>query len=126
MDCSTNCIDSVYLSCMNLIISAIINGFAVFITAYFLPGVKVDGFITAIIVAIVLGIVNFVVKPVLHLLTLPITILTLGLFSFVINALMILLVSALVSGFHVDNFWAALLFSLVLSLVSSLLHFIAG
>lgn len=111
---------------MNLIISAIINGFAVFITAYFLPGVKVDGFITAIIVAIVLGIVNFVVKPVLHLLTLPITILTLGLFSFVINALMILLVSALVSGFHVDNFWAALLFSLVLSLVSSLLHFIAG
>ena len=98
------------------------NGLAVFLTAYLLPGVKVDGIFTAIIVAIVLGIVNFIVKPILHLLTLPITILTLGLFSFVINALMILLVDYLVPGFHVDNFWAALLFSLVLSLVSSLLH----
>ena len=107
---------------MGLLINILINGLAVFITAYLLPGVKVDGFITAIIVAIVLGIVNFVVKPILHLLTLPITILTLGLFTFVINALMILLVDALVDGFHVDNFWAALLFSLVLSLVSSLLH----
>jgi putative membrane protein len=107
---------------MGLLISILINGAAVFITAYFLPGVKVDSFVSAIIVAIVLGVVNFIVKPILHLLTLPITILTLGLFSFVINALMILLVDFLVSGFHVDNFWAALLFSLVLSLVSSLLH----
>jgi putative membrane protein len=107
---------------MGLLINILINGLAVFLTALFLPHVKVDGIVTAIIVAIVLGIVNFVVKPILHLLTLPITILTLGLFSFVINALMILLVDYLVPGFHVDNFWAALLFSLVLSLVSSLLH----
>lgn len=107
---------------MSLLINILMNGLAVFLTAYLLPGVKVDGIFTAIIVAIVLGIVNFIVKPILHLLTLPITILTLGLFSFVINALMILLVDYLVPGFHVDNFWAALLFSLVLSLVSSLLH----
>lgn len=122
VDCSMKIIDSVYLSIMGLLISILINGLAVFITANFLPGVKVDSFITAIIVAIVLGIVNFIVKPILHLLTLPITILTLGLFTFVINALMILLVDRLVPGFDVDNFWAALLFSLVLSLVSSLLH----
>ncbi len=107
---------------MGILISILINGLAVFFTSYILPGVKVDSFITAIIVAVVLGIVNFVVKPILHLLTLPITILTLGLFTFVINALMILLVDYLVTGFHVDNFWAALLFSLVLSLVSSLLR----
>ena len=113
---------SVYLSCMGIIISILVNGLAVFITANFLPGVTVDNFVTAIIVAVVLGIVNFVVKPILHLLTLPITILTLGLFTFVINALMILLVDALVAGFQVDGFWAALLFSLILSLVSSLLN----
>lgn len=107
---------------MGILISILINGLAVFFTAYILPGVNVDSFVTAIIVAVVLGIVNFVIKPVLHLLTLPITILTLGLFTFVINALMILLVDYLVDGFHVDNFWAALLFSLVLSVVSSLLR----
>ncbi len=111
---------------MGLLIKILINGLAVFITANFLPGVKVDGFISAVIVAIVLAIVNFIVKPILHLLTLPITILTLGLFSFVINALMILLVDNLVSGFYVNGFWSALLFSLILSLVSSLLNYLVS
>ncbi len=107
---------------MKILINLLINGLAVFVTAKILPGVVVDSFVTAIIVAIVLGLVNTFLKPILLLLTLPVTILTLGLFAFVINALMVLIVAALVSGFQVKNFWWALLFSLVLSLVTSVLH----
>ncbi|MEN9327483.1 MAG: hypothetical protein RI947_291 [Candidatus Parcubacteria bacterium] len=103
---------------MGLIIKLLVSGLAVFITAYLLPGVIVDSFVTALIVAVVLGIINTVIKPVILLLTLPVTLITLGLFTFVINALMILLTSALVDGFDVANFWWALLFSLVLSIVS--------
>jgi putative membrane protein len=106
---------------LNLIVSAI----AVLISAYILPGVKVDGFLTAIVVAVILGAVNMFIKPIFVLLTLPLTILSLGLFYFVINALMILLVSSLVPGFKVSGFLYALLFSLVLSIVSSFLHSLA-
>jgi putative membrane protein len=95
------------------------------ITAYLLPGVKVDGFLTAIVVAVVLGIVNMFIKPILLLLTFPLTILSLGLFYFVINALMVLLVSAIVPGFKVSGFFWALIFSLVLSIVSSFLNSLA-
>lgn len=102
----------------NLLLSAL----AVFITSYLLPGVRVDNFLSALTVAIVLGVVNAIVKPILTILTLPITLLTLGLFTFVINALIILFVSSLVRGFAVDGFLAALLFSLVLSIVNSVLH----
>lgn len=111
---------------MRLIMNLLINALAVFITAYLLKGVKVDSFVTAIIVSVVLGIANVVIKPILFILTLPITILTLGLFSFVLNALIILLVSSIVEGFQVANFWWALLFSLVLSLVSSFLQSISS
>jgi putative membrane protein len=107
---------------MNILISILINALAVFITAYILPGVTVDSFWTAIIVAVVLGVVNTIVKPILTILTFPITIMTLGLFMFVLNALMILLVDAIIDGFTVDNFIWALLFSLILSVVSSLLR----
>ncbi|KKT72487.1 MAG: hypothetical protein UW69_C0091G0008 [Microgenomates group bacterium GW2011_GWA2_44_7] len=107
---------------MRLIANLLINSLAVFISAYILPGVKVDSFLTAFIVAIVLGVVNAFVKPVLVFFTLPVTILTLGLFILIINALMILLVSALVPGFRVDNLGWAILFSVVLSLVSWFLH----
>jgi putative membrane protein len=107
---------------MEILISLIINGLAVFVAAQILPGVKIDNFLTAIITAIILGVVNTFIKPVLFILTLPATILTLGLFTFFINALMILLVDAFVSGFSVENFWWALLFSLVLSMVSSILR----
>ena len=96
----------------------LLNGLAVFATAYILPGVHVSNFITAIIVGIVLGIINAFVKPILVVLTLPITIVTLGLFYFVINALLILFGAGLVPGFTVDSFWSALLFSLVISIVS--------
>ncbi len=110
---------------MRLLTLLLINGFAVFIAAYILPGVSVETFVTALVVAVVLGVINTFIKPLLLLLTLPITIITFGLFALVINGLMVLLASAIVPGFHVENFLWALLFSLVISLVSSLLNRIA-
>ena len=104
---------------MGILINLLLSTVAVLITAYILPGVKVDGFFTALVVAVVLAIVNTFIKPLVLLLTLPINILTLGLFTFIINALMILLVSALVPGFAVNGILWALVFSIVLSLVSS-------
>jgi len=111
---------------MRLIINLILNTLAVAVAAYVLPGVFVDGAVAALVVAILIGVVNVVVKPLLVLLTLPITVVTLGLFLFVINALMILLVDWLVPGFQVDGFWWALLFSLVVSLVGSFLSALAN
>lgn len=107
---------------MQFIINLLINGFAVFVTAYLLPGVHIKDFFTAILVSIVLGIANALVKPILVILTLPITIITLGIFYFVINGLLILLTSAIVPGFSVQNLWWAILFSVALSLVNWLLH----
>jgi putative membrane protein len=86
-----------------------------------LPGVIVEGFISALVLAVVLGAINMFLKPILVLLTLPINILTLGLFSLVINALLIMLASAIVPGFSVSGFWWALAFSLVLSIVTAVL-----
>lgn len=107
---------------MGFILKWLLNGLAIVITAYLLPGVRLSGFGAALIAALVLGLINTFLKPVLILLTLPINILTLGLLTFVINALLIMLTSAIVSGFSVDGFWWALLFSLVLSIVSYLLN----
>ncbi|OGH10580.1 MAG: hypothetical protein A2857_06850 [Candidatus Levybacteria bacterium RIFCSPHIGHO2_01_FULL_36_15] len=107
---------------MSLLISWVISGAAVLVTAYLLPGVHVKDFLTALIVALILGIINVTVKPVLLVLTLPINILTLGLFTLIINAAIILLVSAIVSNFKVDNFGWALLFSLVLSIINFFLQ----
>jgi putative membrane protein len=103
---------------MKIIIKILLNGLAVFATDYLLSGVLIDSFWTAIIVGLVLGVMNALVKPVLLILTLPITIITLGLFSLVINAVIILLTSALVPGFMVENFWWAALFGLVLSVIN--------
>ena len=107
---------------MNLIISLLINAAAVFATGYLLPGISIQNFWTAILVAIVLGVLNTFLKPILSILTLPITIITLGLFQLVINAVIVLLVAAIVPGFGVENFWWAILFAIVLSIVSSILH----
>ena len=93
----------------------------VFLLASFLPGVNVASYGTAVIVAIVLALLNLIVKPVLVLLTLPVTVITFGLFLLVINAVIILLVDAFISGFNVDGFWVALIFSLLLSIVQSIL-----
>ncbi len=83
-------------------------------------------FTTALVAALVLGIINAVIKPVLIILTLPINIVTLGLFTFVINAVLIMLTSLLVPGFKVDNFFSALLFGLLMSFINFFLHFLKG
>lgn len=105
---------------MNFLIRLLISTLAVLLSAYVLPGVAVNSFITALLVAIVLSLLNVIVKPILVILTIPITIITMGLFLLVINAIIIMLASSIISGFSVDNFWYALLFSIVLSLVNSL------
>lgn len=107
---------------MNLIIRLFLTAIAVVILAKFLPGVEVAGFTSAIIVAIVLALLNAILKPILVILTLPITILTLGLFLLVINACIILLADEFMGGFKVNGFWIALLFSLLLSFLQSLLY----
>ena len=99
-----------------------ISAIAVVITAFLLPGAQVDGFITALIVALVLSILNGFVKPLLQIITIPITILTLGLFLLVINAVIILLADAFVSGFAVNGFLIALIFSLILSVINYILE----
>lgn len=103
---------------MNLITRLAISTLVIFAMAYVLPGVNVDGWTAALIVALVLGIVNTFIKPILVILTLPITIITLGLFTLVIQALMVLLVEVIVPGFEVDGFLWALVFGVVLAVVN--------
>ena len=100
----------------------LISGLSVIITAYLLSGIHVDSFFTAIVVGVVLGIVNSIIKPIFILLTLPITIITLGLFTLVVNGLLVLLTSSLVPGFRVENLWWAVLFSIAISFVSWFLN----
>ncbi|WOD42130.1 phage holin family protein [Hwangdonia lutea] len=107
---------------MKLLLKLLLNAVAVFILAHLLSGVHVDGYTGALIVAVVLSVLNLLVKPILVIFTLPATILTLGLFLLVINAIIILLASNLVGGFSVDGFWWALLFSILLSILESILH----
>ena len=107
---------------MNLILRVLLSAVAVVLLAKLLPGVSVDTYVTAIIVAIVLALLNTLVKPVLVILTLPVTLLTLGLFLVVINALIILLADELISGFAVSTFWWAVLFSVLLSILQSIFY----
>lgn len=100
----------------------IINTAAIAITAYILPGVKVESIFVALVVAVVLGIINMFIKPILVILTLPINILMLGLFTFVINGLLVLLASEMVPGFHIDGFLTAVLFSIITSVISGFLN----
>jgi len=106
---------------MDILIRWLIAALAILTIAYVLPGVTVNGFFVAMVVAVVLGIVNSFIRPILLLLTLPINILTLGLLTFVINALMIMLAASIVPGFQVRSFWWALAFSLLLSLAMGVL-----
>lgn len=105
---------------MKLLVRILVTSVLVMLLAYFMKGVTVAGFEAALIVSIVLGLLNVFVKPVLVLFTLPVTLFTLGLFLLVINATIILLCDNLVSGFKVDSFWTALLFSIVLSISESI------
>lgn len=111
---------------MRILLKWIIMAAAVLIAAYLIPGVRVASFLTAVWVALFLGIVNVLLKPILILITLPINILTLGLFTFVINAVLILLASYFIKGFQVAGFWWALIYGIVLSIVHYLLNLIVG
>lgn len=111
---------------MILLLNILISTLAVLVTAKLLKGVSVDGFYTAAAVAIMLGIVNSVLAPLLIALTLPLNILTLGLFTFGITAALVQLVAAIVPGFRVASFWWALGFGVVMGIVNSALHFMAG
>jgi putative membrane protein len=111
---------------MNIILKLLATTLAVIITTYLLRGVTVDNFLIALLVAVVLSFLNAFLKPLLIILTLPITVLTLGLFLLIINALIIILTAAIVPGFEVTGFLWALAFSIILSLVSMLMEWIAG
>ncbi|MFI8378522.1 phage holin family protein [Leeuwenhoekiella sp. NPDC079379] len=106
---------------MKTLVKLILTALAVILLGYLLPGASVTSFMTALIVAVVIALLRLTVKPILVVLTLPITVLTLGIFLLVINAVIILLADYFVSGFAVDGFWWALIFSLLLSLFQSLL-----
>ncbi|MTI31495.1 phage holin family protein [Xanthovirga aplysinae] len=108
----------------DLLITVLVNGLAVYLTAYLLPSVQVKGYFDAVVAGVFISIVNAILRPVLIFLTIPITILTLGFFLLVINALMILLVSRFLSGFSVGGLWSAMLFSIVLSIINYLLGWI--
>ena len=106
---------------MKILIHWLITAVAIVAAAYILPGVHVAGFVTALIVAVVLGLINTFIRPIVAFVTLPITILTLGLFAFVVNAVMVLLAAHFVSGFVVDSFVSALEFSIILAVVHGVL-----
>lgn len=95
---------------------------AIGISAAVIPGVALSGIWAALWVAVFLGIVNVLIRPLLILITLPINILTLGLFTFIINALLILLASSVVKGFAIEGFWTAVLFGIILSIISYILN----
>jgi putative membrane protein len=107
---------------MRFILKMLVATIAVFVSAYIIPGVSVDTYITCLIVAVVLGFLNSFVKPILVILTLPVTILTLGIFYLLINALMVIITASLVKGFQVESIIAALLFGISVSVINSFLN----
>jgi putative membrane protein len=105
---------------VNILINWLISALVILVIAYVLPGVSVESFWVALVVALILGLINAVIKPIAVFLTLPIYLLTLGLFTFVIDALLVMLAGAVVPGFEVSSFWWALIFALILSIANSL------
>lgn len=103
---------------LNLLAVWIVNALALLVLPYVVPSIQVAGFGTALLVAVVLGLINTLLRPLLVLLTLPVTLLTLGLFIFVINALLFQLAGNLIDGFHVGGFWSALFGSIGYSVIS--------
>jgi putative membrane protein len=114
-------------STMNFLVNLLISALAVALSALFIPGIHVDGFFAAVIFALVLSILNRFLKPILVILTFPVTVVTIGLFYLVINVIMVYLAAWIVTpGFRVDGFFSALFFSIVLSIVNSVLDGMAG
>lgn len=104
---------------MTILMRVLFNALGLLLIAEFVPGIKVDSFYAAVIAAVFLGIFNAILRPILVILTLPITLLTLGLFALVINAALFLFAASFIEGFSVTNFWYALLGSLLMSLVGT-------
>jgi len=111
---------------MVLMLKWLLMATSVMIAACLISGVMINSFFSALFVALFLGIVNILIRPVLILITLPINILTLGLFTFVINAILVLLASSVIKGFEVGGFWTAMFFSIVLSIVNYILNGLFG
>jgi putative membrane protein len=111
---------------MRIILKLLVSSLAVFFGAYILPGVYLDGFPTAIMVALLMGFLNAFLRPILIILTIPITLLTFGLFLMVINAAIILLADYALSGFTINSFFTAVLYSVIVSLITWLLEAIAN
>lgn len=111
---------------MKLILRLLVTAALVLLIANFLPGVIVTSFGTAVIVAVVLGLLNVFIKPILVILTFPVTVITLGLFLLVINAIIIIFCTYIVGGFKVESFWTALFFSIILSILQSITYKILG
>lgn len=106
---------------MNLLLRWITISLVLLACAYVFPAIQVENIFAALVAAIILGLINAILKPLLIILTLPINILTLGLFTFVINALLVLFAASLVPGFSISSFWWALLLSLILSIANPLI-----
>ena len=104
-----------------MLVHLLLNALAFYITAYLIPGVAIDGWQTLLIIAVVWGILTMIIKPILIILTLPINIMTLGLFTFVINAILLLITSSIVPGFKIEGFGTALLASIVLPIINGFL-----
>jgi putative membrane protein len=109
---------------MRILLVWILNAIALYLVTLVVPGVEVKDYLTAFVAAVVLGLVNVLVKPLLIVLTLPVTILTLGLFLFVLNALLFWAVGNLLPGFHVNGFWPALFGAILFSILGWLLSFL--
>lgn len=107
---------------MRFLTRLVVSSLAIIFTSFILPGVHIKDALTAVMVAFVLSLLNAVIKPILVVLTIPVTIFTFGLFLLVINALIILLAARIVPGFSVDGFWTALFFSMLLSLITSIME----
>jgi len=105
---------------MNFLIKLLLSALSVIVASYILPGAHVDGFFDALVVSLFLALFSATLKPLLVILTIPVTVFTLGFFLLVINALMIMLSDYVVDGFYVDGFWWALLFGVILAIVNSI------
>lgn len=112
----------VYTEYMKILINLLVTAATLILVTYIVPGIHIDGFLTAFVAALLLGLLNVLVRPILILLTLPVTILTLGIFIFIINASLFLFVASFIDGFVVTSFWSAFFGSLLTSIISSIIQ----
>jgi putative membrane protein len=105
----------------SLLVNLLINTVSIFVVAYILTGIQIDSFVTALIVAVVMAVLNVTLKPLLFIITIPLTIITFGLFIFVLNVMVLYAAAWMIDGFQIAGFWWALLFSLLVSFVNGVL-----